>query len=122
MDNLAAAIGATPGPPVATVLMNVGPALVPVLVLMLLAALGAIIVLVARDARQRATPGSDRGVEIRVVETKETGAVRGCAEPAMRHLTSVRSAIERTPAPSMHHGPMAFDGETLWLGGRLNHL
>jgi len=122
MDNLAATICATPGPPVATVFMNVAPALVPVLVLMLLAAVGAIIVLVARDARQRATPGSEGGAEIKVVEKEETGAVQGSVEPAMQHLTSVRPAIERTPAPSMPYGPMAFDGETLWLGGRLHHL
>jgi len=51
-----AAIAGTPGPPLATVAMNLAPAVAPAgLVLFILALLGGVVILVARDTHQRSS-------------------------------------------------------------------
>lgn len=57
MNNLAAALAATPGPPVGTFAFDVAPALAPlVCALVVLGGLVAVVLLVVRDARRQAPP------------------------------------------------------------------
>ena len=69
MGNLDAVLGASPGPPLTTVPLNLAPTLAFAgLVLFVLAALGAIIVLVARDTRRSAVSRRTWGPEITAEE------------------------------------------------------
>ena len=55
MSNLAIAVAAMPGPPIGSLVMNFAPALAPVgMALLVGAVLGAIVLLVGRDARHPA--------------------------------------------------------------------
>jgi hypothetical protein len=61
MNNLAIAVAAMPGPPIGSLVMNFGPALAPVgMALLVVAVLGAIVLLVGRDAHHPAAPGRRR--------------------------------------------------------------
>ena len=61
MSNLATAVAAMPGAPIGSLVMNFAPALVPFgMALLALAVLGAIILLVGRDAHHPAAPGCRR--------------------------------------------------------------
>jgi hypothetical protein len=71
MNDLVIAIGATAGPPLDTVVMNVAPALaLAVLGLLVFAGLGAVVVLVARDTRrQRLVPPFRADIALEEQET-----------------------------------------------------
>jgi hypothetical protein len=61
MSNLAIAVAAMPGAPIGSRVMNFASALAPVwMALLALAVLGAIVLLVGRDAHQPAAPGCRR--------------------------------------------------------------
>jgi hypothetical protein len=61
MSNLAIAVATMPGAPIGSLVMNCAPTLAPVgIALLVLAVLGAIILLVGRDAHHPAAPGCRR--------------------------------------------------------------
>jgi hypothetical protein len=69
MSNLDAVLGATPGPPLATLPLNLAPALAFAgVALFVLAALGAIIILVARDTHRPTVSSRTRRPEITAEE------------------------------------------------------
>jgi hypothetical protein len=93
MNDLVIAIAATAGPPMATLGMNVAPALaLAVLGLLVLAALGAIIVLVALDTRrQRRVPLFRADITVEEQETL----------PPQSRLTLLPGSVEvRSSEPS----------------------
>jgi hypothetical protein len=61
MNNLTIAVAAMPGPPIGSLVMNFAPALAPVgMALLVVAVLGAIVLLVGRDAHHPVAPGRRR--------------------------------------------------------------
>jgi uncharacterized membrane protein YfcA len=61
MSNLAIAVAAMPGAPIGSLVMNFAPALAPVgIAILVLAVLGAIVLVVGRDAHHPAAPGGRR--------------------------------------------------------------
>jgi len=71
MSSLVAAVPVIPGPPLTTVALNVAPALAPAIVgLVVLAVLGAIVILVGSDARGGARSFRNRHPVIAIREEK----------------------------------------------------
>ena len=87
MSNLAITVAAMPGAPIGSLVMNLAPALAPVwLALLVLTVLGAIVLLVGRDARHPAAPEGSRA-EVACVIGRSIPSSKGLVGPDGTGLT-----------------------------------
>src|SRR5262249_49496816 len=103
MSNLAIVVAAMPGAPIGSLVMNLAPALAPVgMALLVLAVLGAIVLLVGRDAHYPAVPGCRRA-EVAGGERPSSSASRPGAGLIAR--SSSTAALRHGPVRPARHPP-----------------